>query len=309
MKKVDTRTSSIVKISPHMTSMQDKLCLITGSASGMGKIAARELASMGASLILVDREVEQGRAARDEIAGLTGNDRLDFVDCDVSSFTQVRALASHVNQGCAKLHVLINNAGLTDPEYRLSEDGHENHMATMHLGHYLLTHLLLGRLRAGETSRIIQISSDAHRAGKGLDFDDMRCEKIWKGRRYSNGGAFVAYHRAKLAMVCFTYAMARRLDGTGITINAVSPGYFINTDVYRHVRGIMKHGVRMMRPFMADPERAAQTYVYLASSPEVDGVSGLYWEHCAEKNSSPLSHDRKLQQQVMDYSKEVTGVG
>ena len=292
-----------------MTTMENKVCLITGSASGMGRIAARDLAAMGATLILVDREIEQGRAARDEIATLSGNDRLEFIGCDVSSFEQVRKLAAHVNQRYPALHVLINNAGLTDPEHRLSADGHEFHLATMHLGHFLLTHLLLGRLKAGAPSRIIQISSDAHKAGNGLDFDDMRCEKIWKGRHYSNNGAFVAYHRAKLAMVCFTYAMARRLDGTGITINAVSPGYFVNTNVYRHVRGIFKLGVRLMRPFMTDPERAAQTYVYLASSPDVEGISGKYWEHCQEKDSSALSHDRKLQQLVMDYSREATGVG
>lgn len=289
--------------------MTDKVCLITGSASGMGRIAARELAGMGAELILVDREVEEGRAARDEIARRTGNERLEFVACDVASFDEVRRLAAHVDQRYPALHVLINNAGLTDPEYRLSPQGHEYHMATMHLGHVLLTQLLLDRLRAAAPSRIIQISSDAHKAGPGIDFDDLRCEKIWKGRRYSNNGAFVAYHRAKLAMVCFTYAMARRLDGTGVTINAVSPGYFVRTNVYRHVRGAFKLAVWLMRPFMTDPERAARTYLFLATSPEVEGVSGLYWEHCKQKESSPLSHDRELQRRVMEYTESVTGIG
>jgi len=292
-----------------MNMMQGKTCLITGSASGMGKIAARELARQGATLILVDREVAEGRAARDEIAELTGNDRLEFIGGDISSFDDVRNLAAHVDRHYAGLHVLVNNAGLTDPEYRLSADGHEYHMATMHLGHYLLTHLLLDKLKASAPARIIQISSDAHKAGKGLDFDDMLCEKIWKGRRYSNNGAFVAYHRAKLAMVCFTYDLARRLQGTGVTINAVSPGYFVKTNVYRHVRGIFKLGVWMLGPFMADPEKCAQTYVFLATSPDVDGVSGKYWEYCKEKASSPLSHDEDLQRQVWNYSAQATGVG
>jgi NAD(P)-dependent dehydrogenase (short-subunit alcohol dehydrogenase family) len=289
--------------------VHDKTCLITGSASGMGKIAARELARQDATLILVDREIEQGKAARDEISQLSGNNNLEFIGCDVSSFNEVRKLAEHVNQRYDKLHVLINNAGLTDPEYRVSAEGHEQHMATMHLGHYLLTHLLLDKLKASAPARIIQISSDAHRAGKGLDFDDMRCEKVWKGRRYSNNGAFVAYHRAKLAMVCFTYDLARRLEGTGVTINAVSPGYFIKTDVYRHVRGIFKLGVWLMGPFMSDPERCAKTYVFLAASPEVEGISGKYWEHCKEKASSPLSHDTDLQHKVREYSIDATGVG
>ncbi len=292
-----------------MNTMRDKTCLITGNASGMGKIAARELAALGATLILVDREIEEGRAARDEIANLTGNDRLEFIGCDVSSFGEVRRLAERVTQHYDRLHVLINNAGLTDPEYRLSAEGHEYHMATMHLGHYLLTHLLLDRLKASAPARIIQISSDAHKAGKGLDFEDMRCEKVWKGRRYSNNGAFVAYHRAKLAMVCFTYDLARRLEGTGVTINAVSPGYFVRTNVYRHVRGIFKLGVWLLRPFMTDPERAARTYVFLATSPEVEGVTGKYWEYCVEKESSPLSHDEALQRRVWQYSREATGIG
>ena len=288
--------------------MHNKTCLVTGSASGMGKIAARELARQGATLILVDKEIEAGQTARDEIAELTDNDRLEFVGCDVSSFAEVRRLAEHVDRRYTNLHVLINNAGLTDPEYRLSAEGHENHMATMHLGHFLLTHLLLDKLKASAPARIIQISSDAHKAGRGLDFDDMRCEKVWKGRRYSNNGAFVAYHRAKLAMVCYTYDMARRLEGTGVTINVVSPGYFIKTNVYRHVRGIFKLAVWLMGPFMTDPERAAKTYVFLANSPEVEGISGKYWEYCKEKASSAASHDGDLQRRVWDYSIEVTGL-
>jgi len=300
----DSRTTNNEVIHP----MQKKTCLITGSASGMGKIAARELARQGATLILIDREIEEGRAARDEIAKLTGNDRLEFVGGDVSSFADVRRIAEHVNERYEHLHVLINNAGLTDPEYLLSAEGHEQHMATMHLGHFLLTHLLLDKLKASVPARIIQISSDGHKAGKGLDFDDMRCEKVWKGRRYSNNGAFVAYHRAKLAMVCHTYDMARRLEGTGVAINAVSPGYFIKTNVYRHVRGIFKLAVWLMGPFMTDPERAATTYVFLASAPEVEGVSGKYWEYCKEKASSPASHDEDLQRRVRDYSLEATGL-
>ena len=292
-----------------MKPMRDKICLITGSASGIGRIAARELARLGATLILVDREIEEGKAARDEIVGLSSNDKLEFIGCDVSSFDEVRKLADHVNRKYDELHVLINNAGLTDPEYRLSADGHEFHMATMHLGHFLLIHLLLDKLQASAPARIIQISSDAHKAGKGLDFEDMRCEKVWKGRKYSNNGAFVAYHRAKLAMVCATYDLARRLEGTGVTINAVSPGYFVKTNVYRHVTGIFKLIVWIMRRFMNDPEKAAKTYVFLASSPEVEGVTGKYWEYCAEKASSPLSHDADLQRRVWEYSVTATGVG
>jgi NAD(P)-dependent dehydrogenase (short-subunit alcohol dehydrogenase family) len=288
--------------------MHNRICLITGSASGLGKIAARELARQGARLILVGKDLEAGQMARDEIAQLSGNNNLEFFRCDVSSFAEIRKLAEHVDQNYDALHVLINNAGLTDPEYRLSAEGHENHMAANHLGHALLTQLLLSKLKSSAPSRVIQISSDAHKAGTGIDFDDIHCEKVWKGRQYSNYGAFVAYHRAKLAMVCYTYEMARRLEGTGVTINALSPGNGIRTNVYRHYRGIFKLGVWLVGPFMGCPERAAKTYVFLASSPTVKCVSGKYWENCAEKASSPMSHDPELQRRVWDYSMQAIGV-
>ena len=285
--------------------MTGKVCLITGAASGMGRIAARELAKMGATLFLCDRELEEGQNARDDIVRLSGNDRIEFYGCDVSSFAQVNKMAAHFLSRYDACHVLINNAGLTNPEYQLSEEGHEYHMATMHLGHVLLTELLLECLKQSAPSRIIQISSDAHKSGPGIDFDDMTCEKAWKGKRYSNSGAFAAYHRAKLAMVYATYELAEELDGSGVTINAVSPGYFVGTNVFRHMRGIMKLGVKLVRPFFTDPERAAQTYLFLATSPDVEGVSGKYWEYCKEKATSDLSYDVATRKRLWQWTQEI----
>lgn len=288
--------------------MMGRVCVITGAASGMGRIAARELAKMGATIVMNDREVADGHEARADIINLSGNDRVEFVACDMGEFGQVRRFAAHISEQYPAVHVLINNAGLTDPEYRLNNAGHEQHMAIMHLGHYLLIHLLLDRLRAGAPARIIQISSDAHKAGPGIDFDDMVCAQIWKGGRYANFGAFQAYHRAKLAMVYATYELAERFAGTGITINAVSPGYFVGTDVFRHMRGIMKLGVRLVRPLFTDPERAAQTYLYLAASPDVEGVTGKYWEHCREKETSPLSHDTDARDRLIRFTENALGL-
>lgn len=284
--------------------MAGRTCIITGAASGMGRIAARELAKMGATVIMNDREVQDGQAARAEIVRLSGNDKVEFIGCDMGEFGQVRTFAAHVLDKYPAIHVLINNAGLTNPEYLLNSEGHEQHMAIMHLGHYLLIHLLLDRLKACAPARIIQISSDAHKAGPGIDFDDMDCKKLWKGNRYANFGAFQAYHRAKLAMVYANYELAERLAGTGVTINAVSPGYFVGTNVFRHMRGVMKLGVRLFRPFFSDPERAARTHVFLASSPDVEGVSGKYWEHCRKKQTSPLSHDRTAHERLIRFSEE-----
>ncbi len=289
-------------------SMAGRVCIITGAASGMGRIAARELAKMGATVIMNDRDVKDGHAARAEIVQLSGNERVEFIACDMGEFEQVRAFAARLLDKYPAIHVLINNAGLTDPEYHLNSAGHEQHMSIMHLGHYLLIDLLLDRLKASAPARIIQISSDAHKAGPGIDFDDMRCEKLWKGGRYANFGAFQAYHRAKLAMLYATYELTERFAGTGVTINAISPGYFVNTNVFRHMRGITKLGVRLLRPLFSDPERAAQTYVFLASSPEVEGVSGKYWEHCKEKQTSPMSHDRAIRERLIRYTEDALGL-
>lgn len=283
-------------------SMNGKVCVITGAASGMGRIAARELAKMGATIIMNDREIEEGQEACADIIKISGNDNVEFVSCDMTEFDRVRTFSEHVLNRYDAIHVLINNAGLTDPEYKLNSNGHEQHMAIMHLSHYMLIHLLLDRLKHSAPARIIQISSEAHKAGPGIDFDDMVCNKIWKGKRYANFGAFQAYHRAKLAMVFATHELADRLAGTGITINTVSPGYFVGTNVFRHMRGVMKLGVKLVRPLFADPERSAQTYVYLASSPDVEGITGKYWEYCKEKDTSPMSHDAALRKKLIEFT-------
>ena len=288
--------------------MNGKVCLITGAASGLGAIASREIAKLGAHLILVDVEIDEGKRTKDKIVSITKNQNIEFLGCDISSFAQVRRLANDINTRYKQLNVLINNAGLTQPLYTLSEDGFETHMATCHLGHFLLTQLLLDKLKESAPSRIIQISSDAHKAGPGLDWEDMNCKEVWKERKISNRGAAIAYQRSKLAMVLYTYELAKRLEGTHVTVNAVSPGYFIRTNVYRHMRGLFKIGVWFARPFLADPEKSAQTYVYLASSQEINGISGKYWEYCKMKDSSQHSHDEYEMKRLWEWSKKMTGL-
>ncbi len=285
-------------------SMRGKTCLITGTARGMGRIAARELAALGAALILVDIKDEEGRQARDEIAELTGNDQLEFVHCDVSSFRQVRSLAAHVLERYGRLHVLINNAGVVNPVYRLTEDGFEQHMAAHHLGHFLLTRLLLGRMRESAPARVVMISSDGHKAGGPLNWDDMEIRKPWGRRSISNRGAFAAYQQSKLAMLLFNYELARRMEGSGVTVNAISPGYFVRTTVYDNMRGLFKLGCKLLRPFFTDPERSVRTYVYLVASPVLANETGKYWEHLATKESSPASHDRSEMKRLWNWSEQ-----
>lgn len=271
--------------------MKDRVCIVTGAASGMGRITARELAKAGATVVMNDREVDEGHDARDEIVRISGNENVEFVPCDMGDFDEVRDFAETVLANYPAVHVLINNAGLTDPKYQTYGNDLEQHFAIMHLGHYLLIELLLDRMKDSAPARIIQIASDAHKAGPGIDYDDVACEKLWKGKPYSNNGAFQAYHRAKLAMLHATYELDARLEGSGVTVNAVSPGYFVNTNIFRHMRGWMKVGVRMTRRFFSDPERSAQTFIWLASSEDVAGVSGKYWEYCKEKEPSKLAKD------------------
>jgi len=294
--------------------LEGKLCLVTGGARGMGRVTAIELARMGARVLIVDWEGEEGTRTRDHVNRLTGRAAADFLYCDLSSLADVRRLAAEVAARHPALHVLVNNAGITDPVRRLSVDGWEMHLATCHLGHFLLTHLLLPLLRAGAPARVVCISSDAHKAGPGLDFDDLNNERIWKGAAFSNSAAFTAYHRAKLCNVYFTRELARRLEGTGITVNAVSPGYFVNTTIYRNLRGVFRWGSMLV--FGAGsllgintPERGARTHVHCASAPELDRVTGQYFAYCRVAEPSDLAKDDALARRLWDWTAGVTGVG
>jgi len=291
-----------------------KTALITGGARGMGRVSAIELAKMGAQVILVDWEGEEGTRTRDYINRLTGRQAADFVYCDLSSLGAVRALAADVQARYPALHILMCNAGITDPVRRLSPDGWEMHLATCHLAHFLLTHLLLDLLQRSAPARIVVISSDAHKAGPGLDFDDLNNEKIWQGREFSNGASFAAYHRAKLCNVYFTLELAGRLAGTGVTVNAVSPGYFVNTTIYRNLTGLFKWGSWLVFGLgsllrLNTPEKGARTHIHVASSPAVEGVTGQYFAYCKAVPPSPLAQDPAIRRRLWAWTAQVTGVG
>ena len=295
----------------HLTG---RTALITGGARGMGRVSAIELARMGARVIIVDWEGEAGTRTRDDINRLTGRQAAEFIYCDLSSLVAVRALATDVQARYPALHILICNAGITDPVRRVSLDGWELHVATCHLAHFLLTHLLLDLLKKSAPARIVSISSEAHKAGPGLDFDDLNNEKIWKGSEFSNGASFAAYHRAKLCNVYFTLELAERLKGTGVTINAVSPGYFVNTTIYRNLTGVIKWGSffvfgigSLLR--LNTPEKGARTHIYVASSPDIEGVSGKYFAYCKEAQASPLAQDPAIRRRIWAWTAQVTGVG
>jgi NAD(P)-dependent dehydrogenase (short-subunit alcohol dehydrogenase family) len=294
--------------------MTGKVVLITGSARGMGRETALMLGQMGAHIILVDWEGEAGTRTRDQI-NAAGKGSAEFRYCDMSSFADVRKLADKVLATHQRLDVLINNAGITDPVRRVSVDGYEMHVATCHLGHFLLTNLLLDLLKASAPSRIIMISSEAHKAGPGLDFDDLNNEKIWKDyNKSSNSASFTAYHRAKLCNLYFMYELAGRLQGTGVTVNAISPGFFVNTSIYRNLTGVFLLGAKVVFGFgtlfgLNTPERSAKTYVWLATDPDLATTTACYFEHLKEKETADLAREEALRKQLWSWTVEQTGVG
>jgi len=295
-------------------SMAGKTVLITGGARGMGRETARKLARRGAHLIIVDWEGEAGTRLRDELNG-AGPGSAEFRYCNLSELAEVRALAAAVSAGYPRLDVLFCNAGITDPVYRVTTEGYEHHVATCHLAHFLLTHLLLDRLVAAAPARVIVISSEAHKAGDGLDFADLNNAELWPaGGGASNNASFAAYHRAKLANLYFVAEMAERLAGTGVTINAISPGFFVNTSIYRNLTGVFLWGARLVFGVgslfgLNTPERSARTYEWLASDPDLATTSGRYYQHCKELEPSELARDRPAAARLWEWSVAQTGVG
>ena len=283
-----------------------KTCLITGTASGMGRLTAIAAARAGMRVICVDIDVANGQRVCAEARERAGIDTIDFIECDISSMAQVRNLAARINADYERLDILVNNAGITEAVRRESADGFEMTMATNFLGPFLLTNLLLDKIRASTPARIINICSDAHKMAQGLDWSDIDNRRKWEG--VNHGCGFQAYARSKLCMCAFSYDLAEMLDGTGVTVYAVSPGYFIRTNIFRHMRGIMALGVKLVKPFMQSVESGAKTHIYLTTDPDLKGPTGKYWGHCKMKESSSYSHDPELRRQIWSYALEATGL-
>ncbi len=278
--------------------MLGKTCLVTGANTGIGKETARELAARGAQVIMVCRDPDKGAAAREEIRRSTGNHNVVLLLADLASLDQVRNLGTEVNRDYPRLDVLINNAGLQLWDSHATPDGNEMTFAVNHLAPFLLTHLLLPSLQAARTARIVNVSSGMHRGGR-IHLNDL----MWE-RRYASSRV---YAQSKLANVLFTYELARRLAGRGITVNTLSPG-MVRSEFARDFRGFFAFMVRLWRVFMISPRQGAETSVYLATSPEVEGVTGSYFVKSRAAKSSRTSHDRDLARRLWQVSAELTGL-
>jgi NAD(P)-dependent dehydrogenase (short-subunit alcohol dehydrogenase family) len=278
--------------------MTDKVCLITGGNSGIGKETAVGLAKLGANVVIVSRNMDKGEAAILEIKSRSGNQNVSLLQADLSSIDSVRELADDFRRHDKKLHILINNAGVYLPKHTVTEDGLEATFATNHLGHFLLTNLLLDLLKGNAPSRIINVTSSAHQGYK-INFDDLQSEK-----KYS---AFHAYGQSKLANILFTYQLAKKLEGTGVTANCLHPGV-VRTGFGKDQGGLFSIAVRIISPFMMSPEKAARAAVYLATAPELENVTGKHYTKGKEERSSKESYDEPTAERLWQESSKLTGL-
>jgi len=277
-------------------SMEGKICMITGANSGIGKATAIGLAKMNATVVIVCRNKERGEPALKEIIEKTGNNNMDLFLCNLSSLESIRNLVTEFKNKYQNLHVLINNAGVMLSKRVSSVDGFEMNFAVNHLAPFLLTSLLLDILKKSAPSRIINVASAAHKYGT-VDFEDLQGEH--KKRRFMG-----LYGDSKLALMLTSYEFSRRLEGIGVTLNTVHPGV-VNTNLGVD-RSKPKKGI--VRRFFKKPEKGAETSIYLASSPEVEGITGKYFINKQEQKSSEDSYNETLAKKLWDKSIEMVGL-
>lgn len=280
--------------------MSNKICLITGATSGIGKAAAVELAKLNFSLILTARSEVKGLKLADKLKRKY-NVQAEFIKADISSLKEVKNLVDTVKQKYNIIDVQINNAGLRISDYQTSADGIELTFATNHVGHFYLTYLLIDLLKRSDSARIINVSSSAH-PGNRIDFDDIVNPKQYDRRK--------AYGQSKLANVLFTYELARRLSNTKITANALDPGgVATNFALNEGLVPWLKHKVYYIyKRKLLTPKQGADTAVYLASSSTVEGVTGKYFYLRKEKNSSPESYDKDTASKLWELSVKLCGL-
>lgn len=281
--------------------MQGKHVLITGGNTGIGKATATELARRGASVTITSRSPARGEAAVAEIRQGSGSDAVDVMSLDLASLADVRRFAAEFLASHSRLDVLVNNAGLILSERSETVDGFETTFGVNHLGHFLLTNLLLPRLKQSAPSRIVVLSSDAHRAAFGLDFDDLQARRGYQG--------FRVYARSKLANLLFVVELAERLRGTGVTANAVHPGFVRSSfGADGDTGALMTLVLKLGSPFALTVDKGARTSVHVASAPELADTSGEYFVRSRKTRPSRAAQDRTAALRLWELSERLTGL-
>jgi len=278
------------------TDLSNRTCIITGANSGIGKATAFGLAKMGASIVMLCRNEKKGKNALKEIKDNTGNQFIELMIADLQDHDSIRLFAQNYKSTHDKLHVLINNAGIMKKKRETNNLDHETTFATNNLGHFLLTNLLLEMLQSSAPARIINVSSGSHKRGK-LDFNNLMLEQKY--------GRFKAYNNSKLANILFTYELARRLEDSGVTVNVVHPGA-ARTNFGREFSERTRKFLKLFKRFTISAEEGAKTSIFLASSPEVENITGKYWIKCKQVKSSKYSYNTSIQKRLWDVSKDLT---
>jgi NAD(P)-dependent dehydrogenase (short-subunit alcohol dehydrogenase family) len=279
--------------------MEGRTVLVTGGNTGIGKETVVALARAGAHVVFTTRDAQKGTVARDEIRARAGTGAVDVMELDLARFASVREFADRFGERHDRLEVLVNNAGLLLGSRRETTDGYEMTFQVNHLGPFLLTTLLRDQLVAGDAARVVNVSSDAHSsARKGLDFDDLQST-----RRYRS---YAVYGRTKLANIMFTRELARRWDDTGVTANAVHPGFVASRFGRDGDTGRLTGMVfPLLKPFARTPEQGAQTQVYVASAAEPAGITGGYWVKSAPATPSAAAQDDAAAARLWEISEQL----
>lgn len=278
--------------------MNGKICIVTGANTGIGMATAEGLAKQGAHVIMACRDLDRSKPVQDQIKKASGSDTVDLLQLDLGSQDSTRAFAENFLKNYDRLDVLINNAAVVPTKRQETSDGYEAQFGVNHLGPFLLTHLLLDRLKASAPSRIVTVSSMLHVKGT-INFDDLQSENSY--------GVMAAYQQSKLANILFTFELARRLEGTGVTANCLHPGV-VSTGLYRNLPFFLKPVMKIAGLFMLNPDKGAATSLYVATAPELEGVTGKYYDECAESKCSSKTRDQEVSVKLWNLSEQYTGI-
>lgn len=282
--------------------MGDKTCLITGANSGLGKATAMNLAKKNFQIIMVSRDKNRGEEAKKEIILRTRNKKIDLMIADLSSLKSIRKLAKDVNSKYKKLDILINNAGLFLSKLKLTEDKIENQFQVNYLSPFLLTNLLLPRLKKSKEARIINVASRAHKRVNGINFKDLYFQKNYEGLK--------AYSQSKLAVVMSTFYLAEKLKSqkSNITVNCLHPGGIKSKIGSKSSSGFYNLLWKIINPFLPSPEKASESIVYLATSNKLKNTTGKYFVKTKIKNSSKYSQNKSEQKKLWELSEKLVGL-
>jgi NAD(P)-dependent dehydrogenase (short-subunit alcohol dehydrogenase family) len=275
-----------------------KTAVVTGANTGIGKEIARGLARKGMRVIMACRDADKAEAARAEIAHDTGNTALEVVRLELSSLEEVRRSVVEISRRADKLDVLVNNAGVSIGDRRLTPDGIEWDLGVNHVGPFLLTSLLLDLMKRSSPSRIVIVASSVHRRAR-LDFDDPQTEKGWT--------RFGAYATSKLHNVLFSYELARRLAGTGVTVTCMNPG-LVRSELYRSFTTQPLVFRLLLKLIGKSPEKGAQTAVLLAADASVEGVTGVYYDNLKPVRSSPVTYEEAAARRSWEMTERLAGI-